>query len=121
MRKVHITDRKSPLHKWLILGGLGVFGMQTLQGCGGNIPDENSHTYGKEVVQGFIKGCTSTPPTGMSQAQAEKFCSCSIAEFQKKYTYGEFKKASLEARSNRPAPEYLNILTECGKQAGAGS
>ncbi|MBW4617777.1 MAG: hypothetical protein KME17_00120 [Cyanosarcina radialis HA8281-LM2] len=118
MKRPRIVDRQLSSNKWLILGGLAIF---SLQGCGGNLQNKGSNTFPEEFVRGFNKGCTESSTAKLGQAGAEKFCSCSIAEFQKKYNYDEFKKVAQEAQNNKPAPEYVSILTECAKQAGAGS
>jgi hypothetical protein len=118
MKRTFITKCRSSAYKWTILGGLAIF---SLQGCGGNLQNKNNNTFPEEFVRGFTKGCTKSSTAKLGQAGAEKFCSCSIAQFQKKYNYDEFKKVAEAAQNNKPSPEYLSILTECAKQAGAGS
>jgi hypothetical protein len=116
LRYLAAAHSKFRSNKWVILGGLVIFSVQILQGCGGVFEDNNSHTYPARQVQEFTDGCKSTLVSNIGEEKAGKLCSCMITEIQKKYTLGQFKEVAKQIEKNNTPLEVTNIATECVKK-----
>jgi hypothetical protein len=83
-----------------------------------NWQQDTSHVYPSADVKGFTSGCVESAKAKIAAATAEKICSCTIAEIQKTYTFGEFKKIGQEMQANKTMPPAIQAsLTACAKQS----
>jgi hypothetical protein len=106
---------------WMMIPAIAL----SLQSCG-FLPqpqkpnDENlsTHTYPKEVVQQFTRGCQENTPKDIKPDLAEKICTCAIAQIQQKYTLGEFKTLGDELRkTGQPPQEIREMLKGCAEKS----
>jgi hypothetical protein len=93
----------------LILFLLGLYGRTSTY-----LQQESSHVYPEEAVRKFTTACVDTAKAKLDIKVAEKYCSCTISEIQKSYTYGEFKKLGSEMEKNKTVPSGVrDVLNSC--------
>lgn len=80
---------------------------------------ESSHSYPETVVDSYTETCIKSEKAKPDGRNQNAFCSCSISEIQRVYTYGEFKNIVEEfEKDNSSTPsEFKNIITECTKKS----
>ena len=117
IKKGAVSFRQAVLNRWVITASIVLFVLGLVGRTHSNLQQDASHVYPDREVKGFTEGCVEKAKARLDSAVAEKICSCAIADIQKTYTYGEFKKigTELEATKNLPAG-VQNILASCAKK-----
>jgi hypothetical protein len=77
-----------------------------------------SHTYPKEIVQDFTRGCKENTPKEIKPDLAEKICTCAIGQIQQKYTLGEFRDLGEQLRkTGTPPNEIRDTIKGCAEKS----
>jgi hypothetical protein len=75
--------------------------------------------YPQEVVGNFLKGCVSQAVSGgtLSEADAQKFCNCSIQKFQAKYTLEQFMTlANTLTTDSNSMNKFNEVVNSCAQE-----
>jgi hypothetical protein len=114
IKKRSIPFRQAILNRWVITSSLILFLLGLVGRTSSYLQQESSHVYPEKEVSGFIAGCVDSAKAKLDSKVAEGICSCTISEIQKAYTYGEFKKLSLEMQKSKVIPSgFRDVLTSC--------
>lgn len=113
-----IAYSKAIFSQWVIVSSLILFLLSFVGRVSSDLQQESSHVYPEKDVKAFTEGCLSGAKGKKVDIKvAEKLCSCSIAEIQKAYTYGEFKKIDIEMQNSKSIPSgFRNIVTACAQK-----
>jgi len=86
-----------------------------IQPPAGGVPQ---NSYPSSAVNAYMEGCVNgalqDPSAGISQAQAQGFCSCTINEFQNRYTFEQFVDLSQTYKSDpQKQKEFQEVVYSC--------
>jgi hypothetical protein len=112
IKRRNIPFRQAVLNPVVIVASLFLSFHSYSQEINGQL---SSHVYPKQVVADIVKGCKKgVKKSNVDDTVTEKICSCYIVELQKKYTYSEFKKISLESMNEGASrSEVKNVVKIC--------
>jgi hypothetical protein len=117
IKKRRISFRQALLNRWIITASLGLFLLGLVGRATSSRQPDASHVYARREVTEFTRGCVESATVKLDKAKAEKICACAIADIQKAYTYGEFKKLGAELHASKAVPAGLrDILTACSQK-----
>lgn len=81
----------------------------------GGVPQ---NSYPSSAVNAYMEGCVNgalqDPSAGISQAQAQGFCTCTINEFQNRYTFEQFVDLSQTYKTDpQKQKEFQQVVYSC--------
>ncbi|ELS32134.1 MULTISPECIES: hypothetical protein [Pseudanabaena] len=112
-----IPYRQAILSRWVIVASLILFLLGLFGRASSYLQQESSHVYPERDIKAFTEGCVGSAKKKLDIKAAESFCTCSITEIQKAYTYGEFRKFDAEMNQQKSMPSGIkNIVTSCAQK-----
>jgi hypothetical protein len=94
----------------------------TLGAAGAIAQTQPANSYPTQDVDAFMNSCVSSAVNvGITQSQAESYCSCAIQEIQNQYTYEQFQQLSRQLMQRQTPPELTEIINTCAARTFSGT
>jgi hypothetical protein len=74
------------------------------------------HVYPPEIVSGFVTQCAAQA-VNIDPALMRSLCSCTMNEFQNRYSFAEFRNIGVGMEKGQPMPqEFSDIMNSCASK-----
>lgn len=81
---------------------------------GGGVKNAYPSSAVNAYMEGCVNGALQDPKAGISQAQAQGFCTCTITEFQNRYTFEQFVDLSQTYKTDpQKQKEFQQVVYSC--------
>jgi hypothetical protein len=74
------------------------------------------HVYPPEIVSGFVTQCAAQA-ANLDPALMRSLCTCTMDEFQNRYSFAEFRSIGMGMEKGQPMPpEFSDIMNSCASK-----